>query len=141
MQGAARGGDHVRKQRRALATGIERMTSGRDRTRASVLSQWLAGALLVMSAAAAAAEQSREDAWWTGPMLAPSAATLPQGHVLVEPYLFDVMTDGRFDMHGARRASAHEHDIGSLSYIFYGPTDPVSLGVVSRLRFHRAGRG
>jgi len=51
---------------------------------------------LLVSAAATAADQSRDDAWWTGPMLAPSAATLPQGHVLVEPYLFNVMSYGRF---------------------------------------------
>src|SRR5204862_7833870 len=98
------------------------MTGRRDRTRASVLSHWLGGALLVMSAGAVAAEQSREDAWWTGPMLAPSAATLPQGHGLVETYLFDGMTDGRFDMHGTRRATAHRHGIGSLSYIMHGLT-------------------
>ena len=35
--------------------------------------------------------QSLDDAWWTGPMLAPSAATLPRGHFLIEPYLFDVI--------------------------------------------------
>jgi hypothetical protein len=28
--------------------------------------------------------QSLDDAWWTGPMLAPSAATLPRGHFLIE---------------------------------------------------------
>src|SRR5205085_9936914 len=98
-----------------------------DPRRASVLRHWLACALLVMSAAAAAAEQSREDAWWTGPMLAPSAATLPQGHVLVEPYLFDVMTDGRFDAKGTWHPSSREHDIGSLSYILYGLTDRLSV--------------
>ena len=35
--------------------------------------------------------QSLDDAWWTGPMLAPSAATLPRGHFLIEPYLYDVI--------------------------------------------------
>src|SRR5438046_7445145 len=108
------------------------MTGRRDRTRASVLSHWLGGALLVMSAGASAADQSREDAWWTGPMLAPSAATLPTGHMLVEPYLFDVMTDGRFDMNGTRHAGAREHDIGSLSYILYGLTDRLSVGLIPR---------
>ncbi|MBV8306567.1 MAG: transporter, partial [Gammaproteobacteria bacterium] len=46
-------------------------------------------ALLCAGAPAAAQEvqQSRQDAWWTGPMLAPNAATLPQGHALIEPYL------------------------------------------------------
>src|SRR5256885_14480867 len=140
MQGAARGGDHVRKQRRALATGIERMTGGRDRTRASVLSHWLGGALLVMSAAAAAAEQSREDAWWTGPMLAPSAATLPQGHLLVEPYLFDVMTDGRFDTKGTWHASSREHDIGSHCFLIFVPRHRPFSGLLTQFGFHQPGR-
>jgi len=35
--------------------------------------------------------QSLDDAWWTGPMLAPSAATLPRGHFLIEPYFYDVI--------------------------------------------------
>jgi len=101
-----------------------------------VLSHWLAGALPLLSAVAAAADQSREDAWWTGPMLAPSAATLPTGHMLVEPYLFDVMTDGRFDMNGTRHAGAREHDIGSLSYILYGLTDRLSVGLIPRFIFN-----
>ena len=53
--------------------------------------------LLLASAAAAADStevqpQSRADAWWTGPMLAPNAATLPRGYALLEPYLFDIIT-------------------------------------------------
>ena len=101
-----------------------------------MLSHWLAGALPLLSAVAAAADQPREDAWWTGPMLAPSAATLPTGHMLVEPYLFDVMTDGRFDMNGTRHAGAREHDIGSLSYILYGLTDRLSVGLIPRFIFN-----
>ena len=42
------------------------------------------------SAPSSVVRQSRDDAWWTGPMLAPSAATLPRGHFLVEHYLYDV---------------------------------------------------
>src|SRR5690348_11021258 len=45
--------------------------------------------------------QSLDDAWWTGPMLAPSAATLPRGHFLIEPYLYDV-------------TSPHSNGFGSL---------------------------
>src|ERR1700704_6964222 len=100
-----------------------------DTTRASVLRHWLACAVLVASGAAASADQSRDDAWWTGPMLAPSAATLPQGHMLVEPYLYNVMTDGRFDMHGTRHASAREHDIGSPGFILFGRSGRGPLGV------------
>ena len=119
-----------------LVRASERMTAGHHTSRASVLSHWLAGALPLLSAVAAAADQSREDAWWTGPMLAPSAATLPTGHMLVEPYLFDVMTDGRFDMNGTRHAGAREHDIGSLSYILYGLTDRLSVGLIPRFIFN-----
>lgn len=34
--------------------------------------------------------QSMDDARWTGRMLAPLAPTLPRGHFLIEPYLYDV---------------------------------------------------
>jgi hypothetical protein len=107
-----------------------------DTTRASVLTHWLACAVMAASGVAAAADQSRNDAWWTGPMLAPSAAMLPQGHMLIEPYLYDVMSDARFDMNGTRHASAREHDIGSLSYILYGLTDRVSVGLIPRFGFN-----
>jgi hypothetical protein len=36
------------------------------------------------------ARQSPDDAWWTGPVVAYSPRSLPQGHMLIEPYLFDV---------------------------------------------------
>ena len=58
--------------------------------------------------------QSRDDAWWTGPLLAASAATLPQGHFLVEPYLYDSMAYGRYDRNGTRLGTPREHDLGSL---------------------------
>jgi hypothetical protein len=38
--------------------------------------------------------ESLDEAWWTGPLLAPSPATLPQGHALVEPYLYDAIING-----------------------------------------------
>ena len=49
--------------------------------------------------------QSLDDAWWTGPILAASASTLPQGHALIEPYLYDVISNGRYDSEGERRDS------------------------------------
>jgi hypothetical protein len=77
-----------------------------------------------------ATRQSLDDAWWTGPMLANSAAALPRGHFLVEPYLYDVNTRGAFDGDGVRRAAPVSHGLGSLTYIIYGLTDRVSLGLV-----------
>ena len=69
-------------------------------------------------------------------MLAPSAATLPTGHVLIEPYLYDVMSDGRFDGSGKRHAAAAEHDIGSLTYMLYGLTDRVTVGMIPRFGYN-----
>lgn len=60
--------------------------------------------------------QALDDAWWTGPMLAPSAGTLPQGHFLVEPYLYDAL-------------SPHSHTYGSLTYINYGLFDRFTIGL------------
>jgi hypothetical protein len=50
-------------------------------------------------------------------MLANSAATLPRGHFLIEPYLFDV-------------SSSHTDSYGSLTYILYGVTDRLTAGLV-----------
>ena len=63
------------------------------------------------------ARQSRDDAWWTGPMLAPSAATLPRGHFLIEPYLYDVI-------------GAHSNGYGSLTYMLYGLADKFTAGLI-----------
>ena len=57
------------------------------------------------------------DAWWTGPMLAPSAGTLPPGHWLVEPYVYDIKT-------------AHADNYGSRAYVIYGLLNRFSVGVI-----------
>lgn len=68
--------------------------------------------------------QSLDDAWWTGPMLANSAATLPHGHFLVEPYVYDV-------------SSPHADGFGSLTYLLYGLTDRLTVGLVPVLGYNR----
>jgi len=111
-------------------------TGGSNFVRPGMLPLWLAAAALVGAMPARGADQqSRDDAWWTGPMLAPSAATLPQGHMLIEPYVFDVISDGRFDAHGTHRSAPAEHDVGSLSYILYGLSDAVTVGMIPRLAY------
>jgi Putative MetA-pathway of phenol degradation len=92
--------------------------------------------LLLAASAAAGAQQSRADAWWTGPMLAPNAATLPQGHALIEPYLFDIITSGHFDTSANKHAGPLEHDLGSLTYMLYGLTDDVTAGLIPRFLFN-----
>lgn len=71
-----------------------------------------------------------QDAWWTGPMLAPSAATLPQGHFLIEPYLYDVTTQGAYSPNGSRHAVPHANEFGSLTYALYGLTDKLTIGSI-----------
>lgn len=90
---------------------------------------------------AVTAQQSLDDAWWTGPLLAPSAGTLPQGHWLVEPYLFDVMTYGHYDRNGTLRSTGAAHEFGNQSYVEYGLIDGFTLGLIPRLGFHESGAG
>jgi Putative MetA-pathway of phenol degradation len=62
------------------------------------------------------ARQSAEDAWFTGPMLANSAATLPHGHALIETYAF-------------AQIEQNSRLYGSLTYLLYGVTDKFTVGV------------
>jgi hypothetical protein len=102
------------------------------------------GASAVATAAAGsgvAVQQSLDDAWWTGPLLAPSAGTLPRGHWLVEPYGYDAMTYGRFDPNGTLRSAGAAHDLGSLTYIEYGVVDSFTLGLIPRFGLHESSAG
>jgi hypothetical protein len=62
-------------------------------------------------------DQSLDDAWFTGPMLAASPNTLPRGHILIEPYFFDVRT-------------AHADGFGTLTYALVGITDRLTAGSI-----------
>ena len=72
--------------------------------------------------------QSLGDAWWTGPMLAPSAATLPRGYFLIEPYLYDVI-------------APHSNGFGSLTYVNYGLADRVTVGLIPSAGFYKVSSG
>jgi hypothetical protein len=71
-----------------------------------------------------AARQSLADAWWTGPMLANSAATLPRGHFLIEPYFYDV-------------TASRSHGFGSRAYVLYGLVDRLTVGFVPIVGFNK----
>ena len=88
-----------------------------------------------------AAQQTLDQAWWTGPLLAPSAATLPQGHWLVEPYLYHSITYGRFDRDGTLRSTAAASQFGSQTYIEYGLVDRFTLGLIPRFGLHESSAG
>ncbi len=91
-------------------------------------------ALIVLAASLATAQsighQSLDNAWWTGPLLAPNASTLPRGHVLIEPYLYDVITQGFYDSHGTKQPAPHANEFGSLTYINYGLANKFTVGLI-----------
>ena len=93
------------------------------------------------SSAADVYRQSREDAWWTGPILAAGASTLPKGHVLIEPYLFNVMSRGRYDDDGTRHSGPRRHSYGSLTYLLYGLVDDFTVGVIPRFGYNDVSDG
>jgi hypothetical protein len=124
---------HGRAERGIMAKVGHDITSARRRAR-----RLAAALVLAATALAAHAQQAREDAWWTGPMLAASGATLPQGHVLIEPYLYDVMITGRFDDAGKHHSVSPQHDLGSLTYWLYGVTDRVTLGAITRFGYNES---
>src|SRR5262245_3000228 len=103
----------------------------------------------MMSALASAQEselplaprQSLDDAWWTGPILAASAATLPRGHFLIEPYLYDVIVVGQYDREGVRRSTARSNGFGSLAYVLYGLVDRVSVGMIPTVGYNAIDNG
>ncbi|HLW85067.1 MAG TPA: hypothetical protein VKR60_07625 [Candidatus Sulfotelmatobacter sp.] len=106
-------------------------------------------ALLTLSACVAAAQQatvptarqSLNDAWWTGPLLAPNATTLPRGHILIEPYLYDVVTQGFYDSHGTKQSTPHANEFGSLTYINYGLADKFTVGLIPVFGYNEVALG
>ena len=57
-----------------------------------------------------------QSARWTGPLLASTPETLPQGHFYTEPYFFDVISAGK-------------HSPGSSGFYQYGLTDDLTVGL------------
>lgn len=75
-----------------------------------------------------AIRQPPDEAWWTGPMLANSAATLPRGHFLIEPYVYDVTSPGT-------------HGFGSRAYVLYGLVDRLTIGVIPIVGYNTVSGG
>jgi hypothetical protein len=110
--------------------------------RAAGIALALAIAGIAAAAHRAGAESQRQspgDAWWTGPLLTAGAGTVPRGHVLIEPYLFDSIVVGQYDRSGARTSASREHRAGSQSYLLYGLTDRVTVGLLPRFGFYGGG--
>ena len=96
MQGVA---PTAHNDRTNMAVEWSERMSDRQRSRAACSAgmRCYLGCLVLMTGVLARAEdtasrQSMDDAWWTGPLLAASASSLPRGHFLVEPYLYDIIS-------------------------------------------------
>jgi hypothetical protein len=109
--------------------------------RAARLLALLSSLAVAQADSSRAVRQSLNDAWWTGPMLAPSAATLPRGHFLVEPYLYDVRVQGFYDSSGSRRPAPHANDFGSLTYMNYGLSDKLTVGLIPIFGYNQVSSG
>jgi hypothetical protein len=83
--------------------------------------------------------QALDEAWWTGPLLASGASTLPKGHMLIEPYLYDAKPYGVLDDKGKRHSAPGADNWGSQTYLLYGVTDTFTAGLIPRFGYRRAG--
>ena len=103
---------------------------------AAALFLTLAGSIAAAADATSteADRQSLDDAWWTGPIVAAGAATLPQGHALIEPYVYDAISHGRYDGDGHYRSTDTVNSFGSLTYILYGVTDSFVMFKASQVK-------
>ncbi|MGA2646626.1 MAG: hypothetical protein ABSF15_18085 [Candidatus Sulfotelmatobacter sp.] len=88
----------------------------------------VAGAQQTPPAIASDARESLQDAWWTGPLLANSAATLPRGHYLAEPYIYDII-------------GPHSQLFGSRAYVLYGLTNKLTTGVIPIVGYNQPDQG
>jgi hypothetical protein len=110
---------------------------------------WLASLVSALVTGAAAAEddaqkladqvspepgqrQALDDAWWTGPLFAANAATLPQGHYSLEPALYDSISYGSYDDLGRKHALAGTNSVRSFSFLSYRVTDTLMAGLLPR---------
>jgi hypothetical protein len=80
-----------------------------------------------------------DDAWWTGPLLASGASTLPKGRALIEPYLYDAKPYGVIDDKGKRHDAPDADSFGSQTYLLYGVTDTFTAGLIPRFGYRQAG--
>ncbi len=111
-------------------TGRRRRTFVRQLLQALCLVTTLIGLAVgqELPAAPSSSRQSMQDAWWTGPLLALSANTLPRGHFLVELYIYDVI-------------GPHTHAFGSRAYIEYGLIDRLTVGMIPIIGYNKVDNG
>jgi hypothetical protein len=66
---------------------------------------------------------------------------MPKGHTLVEPYVYDVIREHRFDDEGDRQSVPRSDSYGSLTYILYGITDRFTAGLIPTFGYTETSAG
>ena len=96
---------------------------------------WLCGLVVALlpgrsfaQSVAGPGRQSLSDAWWTGPVAAAGAGTLPPGHLLFEPYFYDVR-------------AGHSHSMGSSAFVVYGVADRIAMGFIPVVGYNKPSVG
>jgi|HubBroStandDraft_6_1064221.scaffolds.fasta_scaffold13233_3 hypothetical protein len=101
-----------------------RIPDPKDATTSPAAAEATAPPAQVPAPPSSADRQQLGDAWWTGPMLANNASTLPRGHFLIEPYLYDEI-------------SPHTNGFGSLTYIEYGLANRFTIGLIPTFGYNK----
>lgn len=79
---------------------------------------------------------SFNDAWFTGPMLANTAATPSRGHFLLEPYLTDTRTQATYARSGVRLPAPASSTYASETYLIFGLTDRLAAGALPQIGYN-----
>lgn len=114
------------------------------RIRTGALCAGMAFGVLQATTAASAADATRQalgDALFTGPLVAPNATSLPQGHWDIEPYVLDSIGHGRFDNDWNKHDTANSHAYRSVTLLEYGLTDRLLIALLPQFGFNVADDG
>jgi len=71
--------------------------------------------------------------WFTGPLLAPSANTIPAKHVNVEPYVYFIGSGGFYNGKGRKVETPESYSLLSQNYLQMGLTSFIDCQVVPQL--------
>jgi hypothetical protein len=124
--------------------GPRKPSRARGRGAPRVVSTVAFGLVLLASASATEAEANSKASliplpWFTGPILAPSATTVPPGQVNLEPYLFVTDQVGHYNNKWALQSEAPATSVNAQWLIEPGVTDFMDIKAVPQMfyNFHK----
>lgn len=85
------------------------------------------------------AETELPTAYYTGPLLTPNPANLPQGLLNIEPYLISNQVRDVYDAHGNHHRTTHSSQLTLVAPITYGITDRIQGQLIPGMTHVRSG--